>query len=462
MPLHLEIVSEHRDIVGDDAVRVFQEDGGTIGRSLRSDWILPDTDRYISSRHATIDFKAGVYYLADTSSNGVFINGEKEPIGKNNPRRLFNGDLLRMGDFEIVVTIDEGEDLDMPEPPPATSLSDEIEQLVPEESVKTGLDLLGEDEITGDDEFQSALFGSSSESRSPAPANDVSEAESDDVDSSAQDLFGAFADGIGISRSDFHESVDLAEVMRNAGEVLREYVGGMEQLIASRAGLKDAFRLDQTIILPRHNNPLKLSQNTGDSIKRLLIGQEGEYLGPRDAVREVSRDLLAHQEAFLDAMAVALGEFADRFDPEEISEQVSGSSQRRPLFRFLRKLKCWQRYRDLYPTMTATGGGRFPQTFAEEFVKAYESQIAEFHRLGPADGIAPTPLLAPLQESDADDGMEADKTDLDDGVAAVAADDDEDDLDMVVTEIIEKLDDDLDENDIDMAVTAVLEGRDPV
>ncbi len=462
MPLHLEIVSEHRDIVGDDAVRVFQEDGGTIGRSLRSDWILPDTDRYISSRHATIDCKAGVYYLADTSSNGVFINGEKEPIGKNNPRRLFNGDLLRMGDFEIVVTIDEGEDLDLPEPPPANSLSDEIEQLVPEESVQTGLDLLGEDEITGDDEFQSALFGSSSKSRSPAPANDVSEAESDDVDSSAQDLFGAFADGIGISRSDFHESVDLAEVMRTAGEVLREYVGGMEKLIASRAGLKDAFRLDQTIILPRHNNPLKLSQNTGDSIKQLLIGQEGEYLGPRDAVREVSRDLLAHQEAFLDAMAVALGELVDRFDPEEISEQVSGSSQRKPLFGFLRKLKCWQRYRDLYPTMTATGGGRFPQTFAEEFVKAYESQIAEFHRLGPADGIAPTPLLAPLQESDADDGMEADKTDLDDGVAAVAADDDEDDLDMVVTEVIEKLDDDLDENDIDMAVTAVLEGRDPV
>ncbi len=461
MALHLEIVSEHRDIVGDDAVRVFQDDGGTIGRSLRSDWILPDTNRYISSRHAVIDCKAGVYYLADTSSNGVYINGEDKPIGKDAPRRLFNGDLLRMGDFEIVVTIDEGEDLDLPEPPPATAVPDNIEQLVPEVSTKTGMELLDEQEITGDDEFQSALFGSKGKSRSQAPANDVPEAESDGSDSSSQDLFDAFAEGVGISRSDFDDSVDLAQVMRNAGEVLREYVGGMEKLVASRAGLKDAFRLDQTIILPRHNNPLKLSQNTGDSVKQLLIGQEGEYLGPRDAVREVSRDLLAHQEAFLDAMAVALGEFASRFDPEEISEQVSGSSQRKPLFGFRRKLKYWQRYLDLYPTMTATGGGRFPQTFAEDFVSAYESQIAEFNRLGPADGDAPTPLLAPLQETDADDGMEADKTDLDKGVAADAADADDDDVDMVVTEVLEKLEVDVEENSIDMAVTAVLEGRDP-
>lgn len=479
MPLHLEIVSEHRDIVGDDAVREFQEDGGTIGRSLRCDWILPDPDRYISSRHAIIDCKAGVYYLADTSSNGVYINGETEPIGKSAPRRLFNGDLLRLGDFEIVVTIDEGEDLDMPKPPPATVVPDNIEQLVPEASTKTGLELLDEDEITGDDEFQSALFGSKGKSRSPAPANDVPEAESDGSDGSSQDLFDAFAEGIGISRSDFDDSADLAQVMRNAGEVLREYIGGMEKLIASRADLKDAFRLDQTIILPRHNNPLKLSQTTADSVKQLLIGQEGEYLGPRDAVHEVSRDLLAHQEAFLGAMAVALGEFAGRFNPEEISDQVSGSSKRKPLFGFLRKLKYWQRYLELYPTMTATGGGRFPQTFAEEFVRAYESQIAEFNRLGPTDGSTPTPLLAPLQENDADEGIEADNTDLDEGVAADAAHDDDDDVNMVVTEVLEeldedlaendvdfvvtevleKLDDDVDENDIDLAVTAVLEGR---
>ena len=147
MPLHLEIISEHRDIVGDDAVREFGEEGGTIGRSLQNDWILPDPDRYISGRHATIDYKGGVYYLADTSSNGVYVNGEREPVGKGNPRRLFNGDKLRMGDFEIAVTLDRGESIVMPLEGEQTELPEPIEQKVAEVSLRTGMQLLDEDEL---------------------------------------------------------------------------------------------------------------------------------------------------------------------------------------------------------------------------------------------------------------------------------------------------------------------------
>ena len=67
MALQLEIVSEHRDIVGEDAVREFKDQGGTIGRSLQNDWILPDPDRFISARHATIDFQAGSYTFIQAS-----------------------------------------------------------------------------------------------------------------------------------------------------------------------------------------------------------------------------------------------------------------------------------------------------------------------------------------------------------------------------------------------------------
>ena len=81
MPLQLAIVSDHKDILGDDWIREFREDGGTIGRSFENDWILPDPDRFISGKHATVDFQAGAYYLADVSSNGVYVNGEAEPGG---------------------------------------------------------------------------------------------------------------------------------------------------------------------------------------------------------------------------------------------------------------------------------------------------------------------------------------------------------------------------------------------
>jgi predicted component of type VI protein secretion system len=391
MPLIIKLVSEHRDLVGDDCVREFHETGGTIGRSLRNDWILPDPDRFISGRHATIDFKGGMYYLADTSSNGVYMNGEIEPIGNGNPRRLFDGDRMRLGDFEFEIEIDKGESLIMPLDAEPSVAPDNIEQFVDEDVLNTGMQLLDENEITGDDEFQSVLFGKEPEKPDPEPevadesanddsANDKSAAEKDvSVGVTAEDLFDSFLDGLGVSRVELHPSVNRPEMMLTAGLVLREFVEGTIKLLSSRANLKNTFRLDQTTVLPRHNNPMKFSDNTNDLIKQLLIGGEGEYLGARDAVREANRDLLNHQSAFLDAMNSAFVEFADRFEPDELQEGFDRAINSK-LFAFMNKSKYWGLYRDLYPIMTEKGGGRFPQMFGEEFVKAYEHQVADYQR----------------------------------------------------------------------------------
>ena len=372
MALELKIVSEHREIVGNDAVREFGDDGGTIGRSLDNDWILPDPDRFISSRHAAIDYRGGMYYLADLSSNGVYVNDEAEPIGKGNPRRLFNGDRLRFGDFEILVSIDHGESIVMPLEEEQTVSPDPLEDSVEEVSLRTGVELLDEDEILGDEGFESVLFEDESDVEgSDASYEDMVEPEPkapdspasrpDSVEVASDDLFDTFLDGLGISRRDLHPSVNAAEAMQNAGEVMREFVEGMAKLLASRANLKTAFKLDVTTILPRDNNPLKLSESTTDRITQLLAAREGEYLGPRDAVREVCRDLLFHQDAFLDAMSHAFVDFADRFSPDEIRAAFEGSSGSKSLLGFRTKLKYWQFYCDLYPIMTESGGAQFPQ-----------------------------------------------------------------------------------------------------
>jgi len=391
MPLELKIVSEHADLVGDDAVREYHENGGTIGRSLQNDWILPDPDRFISGRHAVIDFKGGIYYLADTSSNGVYVNNEMEPIGKGNPRRLFDGDRLRLGDFEIEVTVDSGESLVMPMDEEPSVAPDNIEQFVDEDILRTGMKLLDEEELTGDDVFQSALFSGTPEESEPEslpeperdsdlPLKDVGAKSTDTpVDVTAEDLFDSFLDGLGVSRVELHPSVNRPEMMLTAGQVLREFVKGTTDLLSSRANLKNTFRLDQTTVLPRHNNPMKFSENTNDLLKQLLIGGEGEYLGAQDSIREVCRDLINHQNAFLDAMNSAFLEFADRFDPDELQDGFDRTMGKK-LFSFISKMKYWQLYCDLYPIITEKGGGRFPQMFAEEFVKAYERQVAEYHR----------------------------------------------------------------------------------
>ena len=63
-------------------------------------------------------------------------------------------------------------------------------------------------------------------------------------------------------------------MMLTAGQLLREFVKGVTALLASRANLKNAFRLDQTTVLPRNNNPMKFSDNTNDLLKQLLVGSK--------------------------------------------------------------------------------------------------------------------------------------------------------------------------------------------
>ena len=388
MALVLKITSENKELLGDDYVRAFNEDGGTIGRSLRCDWILPDPDRYISGKHATIDYQSGAYYLADISSNGVYMNGDSDPLGKGNPRRLFDGDKIIMGDFEFLVSLDEGESLRMPPEEPMTVVPDHIEQLVPEESPKSGVQLLAEEEITGDAAFQSTLFGGQAKKVKVEESGDKIDQQPNPFAPpgappklTPADLVDALFDGAGLSRSEIHPSVDPAEVMRNAGKVLNEFITGMSELLKCRTNFKSIFRLDQTTILPRHNNPLKLSEDVRSAMKQLLIGGEGEYLGPIDSVKEVCRDLKFHHDALLAAMNSSFGEFADRFDPGELQENFDRTLKRKPLFKALHQLRYWGLYCDLYPIMTQRGSGQFPHMFGEEFVREYEKQITEFKRL---------------------------------------------------------------------------------
>ncbi|HWM29289.1 MAG TPA: type VI secretion system-associated FHA domain protein TagH [Woeseiaceae bacterium] len=394
MPLNLKITSAHKDLMGEDASREFRASGGTIGRALENDWILPDRDRFISGRHATIDFRSGAYYLADTSTNGVYINDEEEPLGRRHPRRLFDGDRLRLGDFLIAVSVDEGEDLDVPaEPQPATP--NHLELMVPEEPIKTGIQLLDEEEITGDEEFQSTLFGARHTQkmvRKAAPAKierrpaavkprPVPVRRHADTGSlNAEQLFDEFLNGLGIERGDLHPSADPGEIMLNAGQVLREFVSGVVDLLISRANLKSMFKLDQTTVLPRHNNPLKLSENAEATLKQLLVGREGEYLGPLDSVREVCRDLKFHHDAVAEGMSSAFLEVMDRFDPAELQENFDRSINRKPLIEALSKMKYWQLYCDFYPAMTEPGAAGLPQLFGEEFLRAYEKRLADYKR----------------------------------------------------------------------------------
>lgn len=88
-------------------VVTLDEEGGSIGRRDENDWVLPDPERFISGRHAQIDFSDGDFHITDLSSNGVFINRSAQPLGKNNRVALHDGDTISIGDYQIAVAVEK-------------------------------------------------------------------------------------------------------------------------------------------------------------------------------------------------------------------------------------------------------------------------------------------------------------------------------------------------------------------
>jgi type VI secretion system FHA domain protein len=79
-----------------------------IGRGLDNDWVMPDPDKLLSKKHCVVAFRNGGWAIADTSTNGTFINRDSDPLGPGQIRDLSDGDRIRFGAYEIEVRIDGG------------------------------------------------------------------------------------------------------------------------------------------------------------------------------------------------------------------------------------------------------------------------------------------------------------------------------------------------------------------
>lgn len=105
MPLRLTITSYHKLTPGQRAE--FELDHGElkIGRNPENDWILPDPERLVSGQHCVIQLRDGTYYLTDTSTNGVQLVNAGVRMHRGNSEPLRDGELLRVGEYDILVQI---------------------------------------------------------------------------------------------------------------------------------------------------------------------------------------------------------------------------------------------------------------------------------------------------------------------------------------------------------------------
>lgn len=380
MPLRLRIISEHQRELGDARVREFSACGGTIGRSSDNDWVLPDDKRYLSSRHALIDFQGGAYYLVDTSRNGVYINDSDTAVGRGHPQRLFDGDLLRLGEYSVAVEI-TGDETGIAD----DGMRDSVvrSELVPvDESME--LQLVDENKLRAFDynalerhlkpteSEPSSMVRSPASAPAPAATHGATAPQPPSASTAALDVFCKAA---GLKPGDLR-GANPEETLQLAGVLTRELLTGLADLLQTRARMKDALRLPQTIIRPAQNNPLKFSASVADAL-RYLLGEPGDsYLPPDRAVQAAFQDVKNHQQAVFKAAVHAMRDLLERFDPEELRGRFDRGLKRSPLLAGANKLKYWELYEEHYLTLThQEDGAPLPRLVIDELTRAYEQEV---------------------------------------------------------------------------------------
>jgi type VI secretion system protein len=411
MSLTLEIVSRHSRALGKARIKTFGQDGGTIGRSLDNDWSLPDGQRFLSSRHASIDFRSGSYYIVDTSKNGVFINGAEDPVGHGKPQRLFPGDRIRIGEYEMAVAIENVDDTR--ETLLNTSHIDPVDAKQRVDAPDpTSYDLVDAQVITGvgiemfleDDEAESLkpLYAkyrtgdsssrieapkpaapaagpkpapASTEARkSPAPARLVKPAR-DDKQPATRDPLEAFFRGAGIDAPNLTPQ-QAERLLTQIGHVMRELVVGVIDCLHLRALQKAQLKQSNTVIQARDNNRLKFSANFEEGFRRLFLDESDHYADPIESVRETFSDIKDHQRTLLKSMRSALAEYLERLEPEQIELRAT-NGRTGALINAANKLKYWDLYKEVYAVLANGPADEMPQPFLEALASAYYDGTAQ-------------------------------------------------------------------------------------
>jgi type VI secretion system protein len=422
MALRLRVVSEHSTRLGALSTKIFGVHGGTIGRATDNEWILPDPERYLSGKHARVDFRAGAYVLVDTSSNGTYVNGAQVPLGKYHDYALKDGDYIRLGEYELLVSIDQSNDFppeesaivayDGQSPSSAVKKStandlgadlDLSQLLEPSNSnVSTadsgvrprdayGQSLPPTDHAAGSAESAgtpwhmmtrplkveppktAAAFENVPASAAPAaPAGSLSRSQSLSLYEGDFDIgLSSFCRGAGIDpRAVTPEARGAA--LQLAGQLLREAVLGLMDLNQGRNEFRNRFRIPAPAE-EGSESPLNFSKGVDEAMVRLLT-TVSTRAGSVEAIRQNFRELKAQNAATLAATRAAFEEFLNRVDPKELEERFERSGKR-GVFGGQSKAKYWDLYAEMFAGLAQRPADGFPHLFNETFAKAYEAKL---------------------------------------------------------------------------------------
>jgi len=435
MAIKLRVISDQYRELGEHRSRVFGVNGGSIGRAPDNDWVLPDQKRLVSGHHCDIEYRGGGYWICDRSTNGVFVNELEEPVSETGPVALQDGDRLHLGDYEILVSVDDRIDF----LPAASELHSAEKHLDAGIGANLDLDSLLTPRDTGDSssisirnafglklpkEFREAAAAAAAREESaqagdeppPAPQGRPG-AEAEPAAASSEPADWALktravtrqelADALARRQSriearqqtlPFHQQASTWTDLRSAvqafcrgagidpatlspeaqsmlplvaGQLLREAAVGLADLQQGRAA---AGSVTPPTAL---SNPLRNSTSVEQALTRLFESHSRAIGGPVEALRDVLLEAKEHEAAVGAAVREGVAALLSQLAPSNVADQFEQGRARSIAPGQDPRPKYWEHYSELYRVVTQNGVEGIPRPFTEAFTRAYEAVRAE-------------------------------------------------------------------------------------
>lgn len=199
------------------------------------------------------------------------------------------------------------------------------------------------------------------------------------ADSQQPDLLQAFLRGAGLDQLSLDKTQAQAQ-MESIGRSYRLMVEGLIDVLRARASLKGEFRMQQTMIQPAENNPLKFAPNADEALLLLLRHGNQAFMAPDLAVRDSFNDLRAHQLAVMAGVEAAIKHLLSRFEPAQLEERMGKPGGLSSIFNGSRQAQYWQQFTELYSNISREAQEDFQDLFGREFSRAYEEHSARQRR----------------------------------------------------------------------------------
>lgn len=198
---------------------------------------------------------------------------------------------------------------------------------------------------------------------SAAPANAAATGTS-------EDLLAAFLRGVGLPLA---RPADPVAAMEALGEAFRALVSGLRLGLIARSAIKAEFRISQTVIRSRGNNPLKFSADDEDALLALLGSGRRTEMGAAEAVEDALRDIRRHEIATVAAMRSAVRALISHFDPVKL--RLAAERGGMNLVPMQQKGRAWDAFEALFTQTTHALNDDFDSIFGRAFGLAYEQAL---------------------------------------------------------------------------------------